>query len=164
MSDRKYNVLFICSGNSARSIFAETILRDMAGDRFEAYSAGTKPQSELNPSAVEVLKSKGHETSGLRAKNVQELAGPDAPRFDFVFTVCDQAADEECPAWDGQPVSGHWGMADPVKAQGNVAQKSLAFQQAYGTLKNRISAFTALPLASLDRVSLQTAVDDIALG
>jgi arsenate reductase len=162
MTDRKYNVLFVCTGNSARSIFAESILRKEAGDRFNVYSAGTRPRSELNPFALEVLKAKGHDVSGLRAKNVGEFQGPDAPALDFVFTVCNQAANEECPAWDGQPVSAHWGMPDPVKAEGTDAQKSLAFQQAYGALRNRIIAFAALPLASLDRISLQAAVDDLA--
>ncbi|GGE62124.1 metalloregulator ArsR/SmtB family transcription factor [Actibacterium pelagium] len=161
MASRKYNVLFICTGNSARSIFAETLLRDTAGGRFNAFSAGSKPFSELNPIAVDVLKTKGHDVSRLRSKNVSEFFGPDAPHLDFVFTVCNQAANEDCPAWDGQPISGHWGMPDPVKAEGTAAQKSLAFQQAYGALKNRIQAFTALQLNTLDRSALQTAVDDI---
>ncbi|SDD57569.1 helix-turn-helix domain-containing protein [Ruegeria marina] len=161
MSDRKYKVLFICTGNSARSIFAEAILRKEAGDRFEAYSAGTRPRSELNPFALEVLRHKGHDTSVLRAKNIAEFQGENVPKFDFVFTVCNQAANEECPAWTGQPVSAHWGMPDPVKTEGTDAQKSLAFQQAYGALQNRIKAFAALPIASLDRISLQKAVDDI---
>ena len=162
MSDRKFNVLFICTGNSARSIFAETLLRETAADRFNVYSAGTRPQSELNPFALEVLKQKGHDTSALRAKNISEFQGPDAPEFDFVFTVCNQAANEECPAWYGQPVSAHWGMVDPVKATGTPAEKSLAFQQAYGMLLRRVAAFAALPIESLDRISLQRAVDDIA--
>ena len=161
MSDKKYNVLFICTGNSARSIFAECLLRKAAGDRFIAHSAGTKPSSELNPFALQVLEDKGHDISMLRSKNVDEFSGPDAPEFDFVFTVCNQAANEECPAWEGQPVSGHWGMPDPVKVEGSDAEKGLAFQQAYGALKNRIGAFTALPFASLDRISLQKAVDEI---
>jgi len=161
MADRKYTVLFICTGNSARSIFAESILRKEAGDRFTVHSAGTKPYSELNPFALEVLRAKGDDTGVLRAKNVSEFSGPDAPHLDFVFTVCDQAANEECPAWEGQPVSAHWGMPDPVKATGTDAQKSLAFQQAYGALRNRIIAFAALPLDQLDRIALQKAVDDI---
>ena len=161
MSLKKFNVLFICTGNSARSIFAETILRDMAGDRFDVYSAGTRPSSELNPMAVDVLRQKGHDVSGLRAKNVQEFMAEDAPKFDFVFTVCDQAANEDCPAWAGQPISAHWGMVDPVKATGSDAERSLAFQAAYGALRNRISAFIALPMNTLDRISLQKAVDDI---
>lgn len=161
VSDRKYHVLFICVGNSARSIFAESILRKVAGDRFEVHSAGTRPGSELNPFAVQILQDKGHDVSVLRAKDVSEFARPDAPQFDFVFTVCDQAANEECPAWDGQPVSGHWGMPDPVKVEGANAEKALAFQQAYGSLKHRIEAFAALPIGTLDRIALQKAVDDI---
>jgi arsenate reductase len=161
MSDRKYNVLFICVGNSARSIFAESILRSAAGDRFIAYSAGTRPGTQLNPFAVQVLRDKGHDTSVLRSKDVSEFSRPDAPQFDFVFTVCDQAANEECPAWEGQPVSGHWGMPDPVKVEGTNAEKALTFQQAYGALKHRIEAFIALPIETLDRIALQKAVDDI---
>jgi protein-tyrosine-phosphatase/DNA-binding transcriptional ArsR family regulator len=161
MAQKKFNVLFICTGNSARSIFAETILRDVAGDRFNVYSAGTKPYSELNPFAVEVLRQKGHDVSVLRAKNIQEFTKPGAPVMDFVFTVCDQAANEECPAWTGQPISAHWGMKDPVKAAGSTAERSFAFQTAYGALRNRITAFTALPLNTLSRISLQQAVDDI---
>ena len=161
MADRKYNVLFICTGNSARSIFAESILRKEAGDRFNAFSAGTRPYSELNPFALQVLKDKGHDVSALRAKNVSEFSGPDAPHLDFVFTVCDQAANEDCPAWEGQPISAHWGMPDPVKAEGTNAQKSLAFQHAYGALRNRIHAFTALRLEALDRLAMQKAVDEI---
>lgn len=162
MTDRKYNVLFICTGNSARSIFAESILHKEAGDRFAAYSAGTKPRSELNPFAVEVLAQKGHDVSVLEAKNVSVFQGDDAPNFDFVFTVCNQAANEECPAWSGQSVSAHWGMPDPVKVEGSEAEKSLAFHQSYGALLNRIKAFTALPIASLDRIALQKALDEIA--
>lgn len=161
MSHRKYNALFICTGNSARSILAESILRREAGDRFDVFSAGTTPNSELNPFALQVLEQKGYDTSLLRAKNIAEFQGSGAPKFDFVFTVCNQAANEDCPAWTGQPVSAHWGMPDPVKAEGSDAQKSLAFQQAYGALLNRIKAFAALPIAELDRVSLQKAVDDI---
>jgi ArsR family transcriptional regulator, arsenate/arsenite/antimonite-responsive transcriptional repressor / arsenate reductase (thioredoxin) len=161
MSERKNRILFICTGNSARSIMAETILRKEAGDRFEAHSAGTRPYSELNPFALELLEAKGHDISVLRAKNISEFQTPDAPPFDFVFTVCDRAANEDCPAWQGQPISAHWGMSDPVKVTGTDAEKSLAFQHAYGALKRRISAFAALPIASLDRISLQRAVDGI---
>ena len=162
MTDRKYNALFICTGNSARSIFAEAILRKEAGDRFNVYSAGTRPQSSLNPFALDVLRQNGHDISPLRSKTVAEFQGPDAPNFDFVFTVCNQAANEDCPAWTGQPVSAHWGMPDPVKAVGTEAERNLAFHQAYGALQNRIRAFAALPIASLDRISLQKAVDAIA--
>lgn len=161
MTDKKFNVLFVCTGNSARSIFAETILRDKVGDTFIAYSAGTAHRSELNPFAVELLKSKGHDVSLLRSKNIEEFQGVDAPRMNFVFTVCDRAANEECPTWPDQPVSGHWGMPDPVKAEGTDAAKRLAFHQTYGALHNRIMAFSALPFENLDRGSLQKHVDQI---
>lgn len=161
---RKYNVLFICSGNSARSIFAETLMRAAAGDRFEVFSAGTNPQSALNPYAVALLEAKGHDVSTLRSKHVSEFQGADAPTMDFVFTVCDAAANEECPPWHGQPMTGHWGQPDPVKATGTEAEKKLAFQQVYGGLKNRITAFAALSIETLDRASLQAQIDDIAHG
>lgn len=161
MSQKTFNVLFICTGNSARSIFAEAILRHEASDRFVAYSAGTKPYSELNPFAIEMLKSKGIDTTGLRAKTVEAFRSPDAPQMDFVFTVCDLAANEECPPWPGQALSAHWGLPDPVAATGTDAQKRLAFQQTFGAMRNRIQAFTALPIETLDRASLQTSMDDI---
>ncbi len=159
---RKFNVLFICTGNSARSVFAESILRHEAADRFEAFSAGTRAFSELNPIAVEILRNKGHDVSRLRAKTVSEFQGPDAPVMDFVFTVCDQAANEECPAWPGQPVSAHWGVPDPVKATGTQAERTLAFQHAFAALRNRIRAFAALPVDRLGRAALQARMDDIA--
>lgn len=162
MPEGKYTVLFVCTGNSARSIFAETLLRTLAGDRFEVFSAGTQPQSTLNPLALKVLEDKGHDVSGLRAKHISEFQSPGAPRMDFVFTVCDAAANEECPPWPGQPITGHWGQPDPVKATGTEAQRMLAFQQVYGALRNRILAFAALPLSSLDRARLQSDIDDIA--
>ena len=162
MTNRKYTVLFICTGNSARSIMAETILREIAGDRFIAYSAGTNPSSELNPFAVQVLRDKGHDVRALHAKTIAQFQGADAPKFDFVFTVCDLAANEECPPWPGQPISGHWGLPDPVKVEGTAAEKGLAFQQTYGAMRRRIEAFAALPLQALDRIALQSAVDDIA--
>lgn len=157
----RYRVLFICTGNSARSIFAEAILRTEAGDRFDVHSAGTRPRSEIDPLARRLLERNGHDTADLRPANVAEYQTPDAPRFDFVFTVCNQAANEECSAWRGQPVSAHWGMPDPAKAEGTDAERSLAFRQAYGALQNRIRAFAALPIPSLDRISLQAAVDEI---
>lgn len=156
-----FHVLFVCTGNSARSIMAEAILRDAAGDRFVAYSAGTQPRSDPNPMALKVLAENGHAVTALRAKNISTFQGVTAPQFDFVFTVCDQAANEDCPAWTGQPVSAHWGLPDPAKTDGAAAQKALAFHQVYGALHNRIKAFAALPLASLDRGSLQQAVDQI---
>ena len=161
-TDRKYNVLFICTGNSARSIFAESILRKEAGDRFAAYSAGTKPRSELSQFALEVLGQKGHYIAVLETKNVSVFQSDDAPDFDFVFTICNQAANQECPAWTGQPVSAHWGMPDPVNVEGSNAEKRLAFHQSYCAFLNRIKAFTALPIGCLDRIALQKAVDDIA--
>jgi len=157
----RYNVLFICTGNSARSIFAEAILRDAAGERFEAHSAGTRPNPVPNPVALEVLAHHGHDISALRAKTLGGFQPPGAPAFDFVFTVCDRAANEDCPSWEGQPVTAHWGMPDPAGVEGTDAEKRLAFHQAYGALRNRIMAFAALPLASLDRLALQTAVDDL---
>jgi arsenate reductase len=162
MTDTRYRALFICTGNSARSIFAESILRKVAGDRFEVHSAGTRPRSELNPMAVQMLRDKGYDTTELRAKNVAEFQGAEAPVFDFVFTVCDRAANEDCPTWPGQPMTAHWGTPDPVKAEGTEAERMLAFQHAYGMLRHRIQAFAALPIAKLDRISLQTALDDIA--
>lgn len=161
MPDHKLNVLFICTGNSARSIFAEAIMREEAGDKFNVYSAGSRPFSELNPYAIEMLGSRGMDTSALRSKNISEFQQDGAPVMDFVFTVCDLAANEECPAWAGQPISAHWGLPDPVKAQGTEAEKRLAFQQTFGAMANRIKAFAALPFDTLDRVSLQARVDEI---
>ncbi len=164
ITDSRYKVLFICTGNSARSIFAEALLRHEAGDRFEAFSAGTRPQSELNPLAVALLRQKGHDIAPLQSKHVSEFQADGAPAFDFVFTVCDQAANEDCPAWPGQPVTAHWGLPDPVKATGTEAERGLAFHQAYGALRERIRAFAALPFTALDRLSLQRAVDGIGRG
>ena len=137
MSDRGFHVLFICTGNSARSIFAEAILAREGAGKFRAFSAGTRPHSELNPHAITVLQNLGHDVSGLRSKNISEFQQPDAPRMDLVFTVCDRAANEECPPWPGQPISAHWGMPDPVKAQGTEAEKAFAFMEAYRTMKHR---------------------------
>ncbi|MFD0857356.1 arsenate reductase/protein-tyrosine-phosphatase family protein [Roseovarius aquimarinus] len=162
-SDTRFNVLFICSGNSARSIMAETILREFGADRFNAYSAGTAPRSMLDPFAVEMLHMKGHDITPLRSKNVTEFQTPGAPQMDFVFTVCDRAANEDCPPWPGQPVSGHWGLPDPVRATGTEAERRLAFQQTYGALRNRIAAFTALPLDQLSRAALQRRIDAIGM-
>jgi arsenate reductase len=162
MTNKIYNVLFLCTGNSARSIFAETLLRAEAPERFSVYSAGTHPRSELNPFAVELLQAKGHDITPLRAKHMSEFWAEGAPVMDFVFTVCDNAANEDCPAWTGKPITGHWGQPDPVKATGTDAEKRLAFQQVYGALRNRIRAFAALPFETLDRASLQARVDDLA--
>jgi ArsR family transcriptional regulator, arsenate/arsenite/antimonite-responsive transcriptional repressor / arsenate reductase (thioredoxin) len=161
MADRVFNVLFLCTGNSARSIFAEAIMNREGAGRFRAFSAGTKPRSELNPHAVEQLQKLGHDITGLRAKTIAEFQAPDAPGMDFVFTVCDDAANEECPPWAGQPLSGHWGMPDPVKATGTDAEKAFAFAETYRMLKHRISAFCNLPMERLDAISLQREIDRI---
>ncbi len=161
MSDAAYNVLFICTGNSARSIFAEATLASEGAGRFNVYSAGTKPFSELNPYAVELLERNGHDVSGLRAKNISEYQRDGAPQMDFVFTVCDGAANEECPPWPGQPITAHWGLPDPVKIVGTDAEKSLAFASAYGQMLRRVKAFASLQIDQLDRLSLQSHLDDI---
>lgn len=161
MHDTGFNVLFICSGNSARSIFAEALLRDLGKGKFNAYSAGTRPGTTLNPHALEVLSLNGHDLEGLYSKHISEFQKEGAPEMDFVFTVCDAAAAEECPPWPGQPITGHWGLPDPVKAQGTDAEKALVFAQTYGALRRRISAFVALPFESLSRISLQARVDRI---
>jgi protein-tyrosine-phosphatase/DNA-binding transcriptional ArsR family regulator len=162
MQDTDFDVLFICSGNSARSIFAEALLRDLGGAKFQAYSAGTRPNSELNPFALDVLARNGHDLGGLRSKHIAEFQTDGAPKMDFVFTVCDTAAAEECPPWPGQPITGHWGLPDPAMAVGTDAEKALVFAQTYGALRRRISAFVALPFDSLSRLSLQQSVDAIS--
>ena len=161
MADQTYSVLFICTGNSARSIFAEALLRDEGKGRFIVHSAGTRPTSELNPFAIEVLKRNGHDVSTLRAKNVAEFQGDGAPKLDFVFTVCDRAANEECPPWPGQPLTAHWGMKDPVAIGGTDAERAYAFADAYAQMRRRVLAFASLPIDSLDRISLQNRLDQI---
>ncbi|WP_137110103.1 metalloregulator ArsR/SmtB family transcription factor [Rhodobacter sp. SY28-1] len=159
--DTDFDVLFICSGNSARSIFAEALLRDLGRGKFQAFSAGYNPGSQLNPFALEILKRNGHDTSGLRSKHISEFQRPGAIVMDFVFTVCDTAAAEDCPPWPGQPITGHWGLPDPVKASGTDAEKALVFAQTYAALRRRIAAFVELPFESLNRLSLQSRVDAI---
>lgn len=161
MQSKRYNVLFICSGNSARSLFAEALLRDLGKDRFAAWSGGASPATAPNPFALQVLERNGHDTETLKSKNIDVFQTPDAAVMDFVFTVCDTAAAEECPPWPGQPISGHWGLRDPVKATGTDAEKALVFAQTYGALRRRIEAFVELPFATLDRKSLQSRVDQI---
>lgn len=161
MTDTSYNVLFLCTGNSARSIFGETILNRSAAGRFQGFSAGSQPRGEVHPFALDLLRNLGHPVDGLRSKSWAEFAATDAPQLDFVFTVCDDAAKETCPAWPGQPMSAHWGIPDPVQVEGTYAEKRLAFAEAYRMLKNRIEAFTALPIASLDRLSLKNKLDAI---
>jgi protein-tyrosine-phosphatase/DNA-binding transcriptional ArsR family regulator len=161
MHDTDFDVLFICSGNSARSIFAEALLRDLGQGKFQAFSAGTRPGTELNPFALDVLKRNGHDTAGLRSKHISEFQRPDSIVMDFVFTVCDTAAAEECPPWPGQPITGHWGLPDPVKSTGTDAERALVFAQTYAALRRRILAFVELPFDSLSRMSLQARVDAI---
>ncbi len=161
MQSSGFNVLFICSGNSARSIFAEALLRDLGKGRFHAFSAGTRPGTALNPFALEVLGRNGHATADLRAKHIGEFQQQGAAVMDFVFTVCDAAAAEECPPWPGQPITGHWGLPDPVRATGTDAEKALVFAQTYAALRRRIAAFVELPFAELNRLTLQTRIDGI---
>jgi arsenate reductase len=161
VADRTYNVLFLCTGNSARSVIGEAILNKSGGGRFTAYSAGSQPAGSINPFARELLQKLDHPVGTLRSKSWDEFALPGAPALDFVFTVCDDAAAETCPIWPGQPMSAHWGVPDPVKAQGNEAERRLAFAEVYRMLSNRISAFINLPLSSLDRLSLKSKLDDI---
>ena len=164
MSERIYNVLFLCTGNSARSILAESILRKDGRDRFRSFSAGSQPKAKVNPLAIKVLKSFDYPTDDLRSKSWEEFASPDAPVMDFVFTVCDNAAGESCPVWPGQPMSAHWGIEDPAEAEGTDIEKEAAFVAAHRYLKNRINAFTSLPLRSIDRLSLATRLRDIGRG
>ena len=149
-----YNVLFLCTGNSARSIIAEAILNKTGAGKFHAYSAGSQPKGRVNPHALQLLQSLGYDTADMRSKSWDEFAKQGAPLFDFVFTVCDNAAAESCPVWPGQPITAHWGIADPAEATGTSAEVSLAFKEAYRLLNQRISIFTALPLRSLDQLSL----------
>jgi len=158
---RIFNVLFVCTGNSARSIFAEAIMNRDGGDKFRAFSAGTRERSELNPFAIERLQALGYDTSALRSKNVEEFRRPDAPKLDFVFTVCDRAANEDCPPWPGQPISGHWGIPDPVKVEGSNAEKKLAFAEAFRMLRHRVTAFANLPVERLSGIALQREIDAI---
>ncbi|OJY30054.1 MAG: ArsR family transcriptional regulator [Rhodobacterales bacterium 65-51] len=157
----KFNALFICTGNSVRSIFAEAILRAEGRDRFDVFSAGTRPYSEINPMTLQVLRENGHTISDLRSKTIGEFQRFNSPRMDFVFTVCDQAADEECPTWPGQPITAHWGHPDPVKLEGPEAIKLMAFRETYQSLARRIRPFAQLSFNALDRASLQSKVDEL---
>ncbi|MFI4972992.1 MAG: arsenate reductase ArsC [Caulobacterales bacterium] len=161
MADEPLNVLYLCTGNSARSILAEAIMNRDGRGRFRAFSAGSAPKGEVNPHALALLRTLHYPTDGCRSKSWDEFARPGAPKLDFVFTVCDDAAAEVCPVWPGQPITAHWGMPDPAAATGSPAQVSLAFADAYRMLNNRIGVFMNLPLASLDRLSLQRRLDDI---
>jgi arsenate reductase len=161
MSDRVYNVLFLCTGNSARWILAEAILRKDGGGRFRAFSAGSQPKGTINPFALKLLRKLDYPTGDLRSKSWEEFAVTDAPVMDFVFTVCDNAAGETCPLWPGQPMSAHRGIEDPAEVAGIDIEKEAAFVTAFRHLKNRIAAFTSLPLKSIDKLSLDTKLRDI---
>lgn len=161
MTDKTFNVLFLCTGNSARSIIAEAILNREGRGRFKAYSAGSHPKGEVHPFALQLLKGLNHDTSFARSKNWDEFAAPDAPRMDFVFTVCDSAAAEACPVWPGQPMTAHWGLPDPAAAEGTEVERHLAFSDTYRMLNHRISIFVSLPMASLDKLALQKRLDRI---
>lgn len=155
------NVLFLCTGNSARSILAEAILNREGIGKFRGFSAGSQPKGQVHPFALDLLKRLNHDTHDLRSKSWDEFAAPGAPRMDFVFTVCDNAAAEECPFWPGQPMTAHWGLPDPAAATGNDAERHLAFSETYRMLRNRLSIFVNLPMGTLDTLALQRKLDDI---
>lgn len=161
MTDRPFNVLFLCTGNSARSIMAESILRKLGAERFNAYSAGSYPKGTVNPLALKTIAAFSCPTEGLRSKNWDELATPEAPKLDFAFTLCDDAAGETCPAWPGQPMTAHWGIEDPAAVEGTNIEKERAFAQAFRYLRNRITVFIALPIRSLDQLSLANRLKEI---
>ncbi len=162
MSDKVYNTLFLCTGNSARSIMAEALLNSFGDDRFRAYSAGSRPGAKVNPIALEVLQSSRLPVDGLRSKSWDEFARPGAPQMDFVITLCDSAAGEECPLWPGQPITAHWGFEDPSAFEGTAQQKREFFDKIFRQIASRIRIFNSLPLATLDRVAIKRELD--ALG
>ena len=161
MPDQPFNVLFLCTGNSARSIIAEAILNRVGAGKFKAFSAGSQPKGEVHPFALQLLKSLNHDTSSARSKSWEEFADPEAPEMDFVFTVCDNAAMEACPVWPGQPMTAHWGVPDPAAVEGTEAEKHLAFADTYRMLNNRISIFISLPMNTLDKLALQKRLHEI---
>ena len=161
MAEEPYNVLFLCTGNSARSILSEAILNREGAGKFKAYSAGSHPTGKVNPHAIALLKRLNYKTDFARSKSWDEFAKPGAPEMHFVFTVCDSAAAEACPIWPGQPMSAHWGVPDPAAATGTEAEIQLAFSEAYRMLERRISIFVNLPLASIDRLALQKKLKEI---
>lgn len=161
MTDRVFNVLFLCTGNTARSVLGEAILRHEGQGRFNAFSAGSQPKGIVNPFALRTLESLGYPVDGLRSKTWDEFAQPGAPKMDFVFTVCDSAAGETCPLWPGQPVTAHWGIEDPAAVEGTDIEKMRAFADAFRFMRNRINAFIALPLTMLDSMSLKKSLQDI---
>ncbi|HVY02632.1 MAG TPA: arsenate reductase ArsC [Caulobacterales bacterium] len=159
--DEPYNVLFLCTGNSARSIMAEAIMNRFGAGKFKAYSAGSQPKGVVHPRTLALLKALNYDTDAFRSKAWEEFAKPEAPQLDFVFTVCDSAANEACPIWPGQPMTAHWGIPDPARAGGAESMISYAFDEAYRMLQNRIAIFASLPFAALDRIALQRRLDDI---
>jgi arsenate reductase len=161
VADRPFNVLFLCTGNSARSIIAEAILNKLGAGKFHAYSAGSQPKGGVHPETVQLLRSLGYDTSSFRSKSWSEFAALGAPPLDFVFTVCDNAAGEACPVWPGKPATAHWGIPDPAAATGTPVEIARAFNDAYRMLHQRIGAFTALRLQSLDQLSLQSKLKEI---
>lgn len=161
MSDKPFNVLFLCTGNSARSIMAESLVNQWGRGRFVGYSAGSHAKGEIHPLALDLLKDMKVPTTGLRSKSWDEFAAPGAPAMDFVFTVCDDAAGEVCPLWPGQPMTAHWGVADPAAASGTEKDRRAAFRTAFSELDSRIKIFISLPLRSLDRIKLQERLEDI---
>ena len=161
MINNPYNVLFLCTGNSARSILAEAILNREGRGKFRAFSAGSHPEGQISRYAIELLQNMNYPTSQLRSKAWDEFAAPDAPKLDFVFTVCDKAAEEPCPVWPGQPMTAHWGFPDPAQFEGSEAEKGAHFADLFRQIHSRISIFVSLPFAALDRLTLQTRLDDI---
>jgi protein-tyrosine-phosphatase len=161
VADKPFNALFLCTGNSARSIMAEAILNKLGQGKFRAYSAGSQPKGRVNPNTILLLRGLGYDTSSFRSKSWSEFAKPGAPPLDFVFTVCDNAAGEACPVWPGQPMTAHWGIPDPAEARGSEAEIALAFKDAYRMLFQRIGIFTALPIRGLDKLSLQNKLREI---
>ena len=161
MADRVYNVLFLCTHNSARSVLAEAVLNHLAGDRFKAFSGGSSPAGKVNRLAIETLQKARFETDGLRSKSWNEFAGPDAPKIDFVFTVCDNAAGEVCPIWPGQPIKAHWGLADPSRVEGDDETKRAAFFKTYQEISRRVREFISLPIDKLDPISLQKKLNEL---
>lgn len=159
--ERVFNVLFLCTKNAARSIMAEAILNTHGKGRFRAFSAGTRPADAVHPLALETLRRLGHDTSSLRPRSWDEFGTPDAPHMDFVFTVCDDAAGEECPVWPGHPLTAHWGIENPARVEGTPMEQEAAFSRAFHYLKNRITVFDSLPLAMLDRLALQSSLQEI---
>lgn len=162
-TDRVYNVLFLCTGNSARSILAESILNAEGKGRFRAYSAGSQPKGQVNPHALKELEALGYPSTGFRSKTWDEFAEPGAPEMDFIFTVCDSAASEACPVWIGHSVTAHWGIEDPAAVEGSDVEKGRAFAQAARFLKNRIMTFISLPIASIDKLALETHLHQIGM-